>query len=383
MKFIHRDLQKLVEEWLFRHKVIILYGARQVGKTTLVKEILLKHKSNQGYFNCELLPVKQLLERQDLSEIKRNFGNLPVVVLDEAQKINQIGLLLKMIHDTYPEIQLIATGSSSFTLSNQLSEALTGRGLEFMLYPFSYGEMSQLYRPIDLTQQIQSILLFGVYPEIVMQPVSDSIFLLNNLTSKYLYRDVFEFETIKRPEIIVQLLQSLAFQIGSEVSHHELANQVKANVKTVERYLDLLEKAFVIYRLKALSRNLRNEIGTKEKIYFYDLGIRNSLINQFNPITLRNDVGALWENFCIIERIKLRQIQKKQGPVYFWRTHEQKEIDYVEEENGLFRGFEFKWNPDAKLKPPHQFVERYRGTVSVVHPGNIDMFLSSQEISDK
>jgi uncharacterized protein len=248
-----------------------------------------------------------------------------------------------------------------------------------MLYPFSYNEISQIYKPIDLTQQIQSILLFGLYPEIVMQPVSDSVFLLNNLTSKYLYRDVFEFESIKRSEIIVQLLQSLAFQIGSEVSHHELANQVKANVKTVERYLDLLEKVFVIYRLKALSRNLRNEIGTKEKIYFYDLGIRNSLINQFNPITLRNDVGALWENFCIIERIKLRQIQKKQGPVYFRRTHEQKEIGYVEEENGVFRGFEFKWNLDTKLKPPTHFVEKYEGTVTMVHPGNIDTFLSGQE----
>lgn len=379
MKYINRDLQKQMEEWLFRHKVITLYGARQVGKTTLVKEILSQHKCSAGYFNCELLPVAQLLERQDLNEIKRNFGNLPLVVLDEAQKVNQIGLLLKMIHDTYPEIQLIATGSSSFTLSNKLSEPLTGRGLEFMLYPFSYSEMSQVYKPIDLKAQIPSILLFGLYPEIVTQPVADSIFLLNNLSTKYLYRDVFEFETIKRPEIIVQLLQSLAFQIGSEVSHHELANQVKANVKTVERYLDLLEKAFVIYRLKALSRNLRNEIGTKEKIYFYDLGIRNSMINQFNPVTLRNDVGALWENFCVIERIKVRQIQKKQGPVYFWRTHDQKEIDYVEEENGVFRGFEFKWSADAKSKIPAQFLEKYQGSVTVVHPGNIDSFLSGIE----
>lgn len=375
MKYIKRDLQQLIEEWLFRNKVIILYGARQVGKTTLVKEILKKHKCTNGYFNCELLLVKQLLERQDMSEIKRSFEGLPIVVLDEAQKINQIGLLLKMIHDTYPDIQLIATGSSSFTLSSQVQEPLTGRGLEFMLYPFSYAEMSQIFRPIDITGKIQSFLLYGLYPEIVMQPEADSIFLLNNLTSKYLYRDVFEYETIKRPELIVQLLQSLAFQIGNEVSHHELSIQVRANVKTVERYLDLLEKAFVIYRLKALSRNLRNEIGTKEKIYFYDLGMRNSLINQFNPLNLRNDVGALWENFCIIERVKFRQIQKKYGPVYFWRTHDQKEIDYVEEENGAFHGFEFKWNPTAKLKKATQFTEKYNGTVTVVHPNNIDLFL--------
>ena len=379
MEYVNRDLQKRIEEWLFRQKVMVLYGARQVGKTTLVKKILSNHQCTRGYFNCELLPVKQLLERQDLSEIKRNFSNLPIVVLDEAQKIFQIGLLLKMIHDTYPDIQLIATGSSSFTLINQLSEPLTGRGIEFMLYPFSYHEISQQYRPIDLHQQISSLLVFGLYPEIFLQSQSDSVFLLNNLVSKYLYKDVFEFETIKRPEIIVRLLQSLAFQIGNEVSHHELANHVKANVKTVERYLDLLEKTFVIYRLKALSRNLRNEIGKKEKIYFYDLGIRNSLINQFNPLPLRNDIGALWENFCVIERLKLRQIQKKQGPVYFWRTHDQKEIDYVEEENGTFRGFEFKWNPEVKIKHSHLFAEKYKGTVEIIHPGNIDLFLTEPE----
>jgi uncharacterized protein len=377
--YIKRDIQKLIEEWLFRKKVIILYGARQVGKTTLVKEILNKYSSINGYFNCELIPVKQLLERQDITEIKRNIGNLPIVVFDEAQKINQIGLILKMIHDTYPEIQIIATGSSSFNLLNKIQEPLTGRGLEFLLYPFSYSEMNQIYKPIELSEKIKSFLIYGLYPEIVTQDESDSIFLLNNLTSKYLYRDILEFETIKRPELVIQLLQSLSFQVGSEVSHHELAIQVKANVRTIERYLDLLEKAFVIYRLNALSRNLRNEIGTKEKIYFYDLGMRNSLINQFNPINLRIDIGALWENFCIIERIKFRQIKKKYGPVYFWRTHDQKEIDYIEEENGLFNGFEFKWNPNTKLKKANQFIEKYNGSITAIHPNNIDMFLNDQE----
>jgi uncharacterized protein len=379
MIYIKRELQDLIEEWLFRKKVIIIYGARQVGKTTLVKEILNKYDSKEGYFNCELLPVKQFLERQDMNEIKRNIEKYSVIVFDEAQKINQIGLTLKMIHDTYPDIQIIATGSSSFTLSNKVQEPLTGRGLEFMLYPFSYSEMNQMYKHVDLHEKIKTFLMYGLYPEIVIQGESEIVFLLNNLTSKYLYRDVFEFETIKRPELIIQLLQSLAFQIGSEVSHHELANIVKANVKTVERYLDLLEKAFVIYRLKALSRNLRNEIGSKEKIYFYDLGIRNSLINQFNPINLRNDIGALWENFCIIERIKYRQINKKLGPVYFWRTHEQKEVDYIEEENGIFNGYEFKWNPNTKTKMPAQFIEKYNGTITNIHPDNIDSFLTTQE----
>jgi hypothetical protein len=375
MKILKRDVTGLIEEWLFRDKIVILYGARQVGKTTLVKELLKKIDSQDGYYNCELLQVKQLLERQDVAEIMRVFGGTKLIVLDEAQKIANIGLILKVLHDTFPEIQIIATGSSSFTLSSQIQEPLTGRALEFVLYPFSYAEMRQINRPIDLPGQIPAFLRFGLYPEIVGKSESDSIFLLNNLTSKYLFKDVFEFETIKKPDIIVHLLQSLAFQIGCEVSHHELSNLLNVHVKTVQRYLELLEKAFVIYRLKPLSRNLRSEISKKEKIYFYDLGIRNSLINNYNTIELRDDIGSMWENFCIIERLKSLQIQKKSRRVYFWRTHDQKEIDYVEEENGKWFGFEFKWNPKAKVKNSSLFQKEYNASVTIIHRNNVDAFL--------
>ncbi len=375
MKTLNRDLIRLIEEWLFRDKIIILYGARQVGKTTLVKELLKTHDAQDEYYNCELLQVKQLLERQDSAEIARVFGGTKLIVLDEAQKIANIGLILKVIHDTHPEIQIIATGSSSFTLSSQIQEPFTGRALEFILYPFSYAEMRQVYRPIDLTAQIPSFLRFGLYPEIVGKSESDSIFLLNNLASKYLFKDVFEFETIKRPDVIVHLLQSIAFQVGNEVSHHELSNLLNVHVKTVQRYLELLEKAFVIFRLKPLSRNLRSEISKKEKIYFYDLGIRNSLINNFNTIDLRDDVGVLWENFSIIERLKYLQIQKKFRRVYFWRTHDQKEIDYVEEENGKWYGYEFKWNPKAKVKNTSLFQQEYNASVEMIHQNNLVTFL--------
>ena len=377
MEILNRDLTRLIEEWLFREKIIILYGARQVGKTTLVKGLLEKYGAQDGYYNCELLQVKQLLERQDTAEIARIFKGTRIVVLDEAQKVANIGLILKVIHDTYPEIQILATGSSSFTLSSQIQEPLTGRALEFILYPFSYAEMRQVYRPLDLSAQIPAFLQFGLYPEMIRKSESDTIVLLNNFTSKYLYRDVFEFETIKRPELIVHLLQSLAFQIGNEVSHHELSNLLNVHVKTVHRYIELLEKAFVIFRLKPLSRNLRTEISKKEKIYFYDLGIRNSLINHFNPIDLREDVGALWENFCVIERLKVLQNQKKMRRVYFWRTHDQKEIDYVEEENGKWFGYEFKWNPKAKVRNTSLFQNEYHASVEIIHRHNVDTLLLS------
>jgi len=377
MKILNRDLTNLIEEWLFRDKIIILYGARQVGKTTLVKGLLEKYGAQEGYYNCELLQVKQLLERQDTAELARVFKGTRFVVLDEAQKVANIGLILKVIHDTYPEIQILATGSSSFTLSSQIQEPLTGRALEFILYPFSYAEMRQLYRPIDLSAQIPAFVRFGLYPEIVGKNESDTIVLLNNLTSKYLYRDVFEFEAIKKPGLIVHLLQSLALQVGNEVSHHELSNLLNVHVKTVQRYLDLLEKAFVLFRLKPLSRNLRTEITKKEKIYFYDLGIRNSLINQFNPLDFRDDTGALWENFCIMERLKYLQNHKKFRRVYFWRTHDQKEIDYVEEENGKWFGYEFKWNPKAKGKNTSKFQNEYDASVEIIHQHNVDSFLLS------
>ncbi len=366
----------IMEQWLFRNKILILYGARQVGKTTLAKTILSKYLSESGYYNCELLPVRQLFERQDLAEMKQVFAGHRILVFDEAHHVQQVGWILKMLHDTYPEMQIIATGSSSFSLSSQLQEPLTGRALEFMLYPFSYAELKQLYSPLDLKQAVHSFMRFGQYPEMIHQSEKDRITLLHNLTSKYLFKDIFEFENLKRPEVLLRLLQALALQIGSEVSFHELSNHLSTHVKTVQRYLELLEKAFVIYRLKPLSRNLRIEINTKEKCYFYDLGIRNALINNFNPMELRDDAGALWENFCMMERVKFLQSQNIHPQIYFWRTHSQKEIDYVEERDGGFHAYEFKWNPKSRHKSHALFEEHYSSKVKTITPLNLETFIT-------
>jgi hypothetical protein len=376
MKILKRGIMTLMEEWLFRNKVLILYGARQVGKTTLAKSILAKYQSESGYFNCELLTVHQLFERQDLNEMKQAFSGHRILVFDEAQHIHQIGWILKMLNDSYPEMQIIATGSSSFSLSSQLQEPLTGRALEFMLYPFSYSELKQIYTPLDLKQAVYTFLRFGQYPEMIDKSEKDRITLLHNLTSKYLFKDIFEFENLKRPEVLLRLLQALALQVGSEVSFHQLSNHLSVHVSTVQRYLELLEKAFVIYRLKPLSRNLRTEINTKEKCFFYDLGIRNALINNFNPMELRDDVGAIWENFCLVERLKFLQTQSVFPQNYFWRTHSQKEIDYVEERNGVFHAYEFQWNPKAKQKNHALFEEHYHSSVQTITPINLNSFIS-------
>jgi hypothetical protein len=376
MKTLDRDLQKIIEKWLFKNKVITIYGPRQVGKTTLAKKLLNKYGNEQNYFNCDHINVRDSLQHLEPLSLKKIIGNAKIVVFDEAQKIENIGLILKILHDTYPELQIIATGSSSFDLANRIQEPLTGRGLEYILYPFSLHELTQIYRRIDLNNQLEQLLLFGSYPEIVQaSSQTDARNLLDNLTNKYLYKDVLEFETIKHPNFIVKLLQLLAFQVGNEVSIHELANNLNISRKTVERYLDILEKAFVIFRLKAFSRNLRKEITKKEKIYFYDLGIRNSLIAQYNPLNLRQDKGALWENFCIVERLKYLEYTEHHGNKYFWRTHDQKEIDYVEDYDGILHGYEFKWDGKS-YKIPKDFLTGYPGSsVTIIDRNNYLDFL--------
>jgi uncharacterized protein len=379
MTIIQRDLEKIIQKLLFKGKIITLYGAHQVGKTTLAKQILTQYQSEKGYFDCESMNVRQLLENQEPSSLKRVFGQTKLIVLDEAQRIKNIGILLKLLHDHLPEIQIIATGSSSFDLSNKINEPLTGRGLEFNLYPFSINELSQLYTPNELETQLEKLLIYGSYPEIFNASLEDTKLLLDNLVNKYLYKDILAFESIKNASILEKLLQLLAFQIGNEVSKHELAVSLQINTKTVERYLDLLEKCFIIFSLKPLSRNLRKEITKKEKIFFYDLGIRNSLISQYNPIALRTDIGALWENFCILERLKWRQYSLSYGNTYFWRTHDQKEIDYIEDYNGVLHGYEFKWQ-NEKYKIPKDFIETYKNsTVTLINNKNFWDFLKSND----
>ena len=358
MIFLPRLIQSQIEKRLFKGKVIIVYGARQVGKTTLVKQILDRYNGKKLYLNCELLSVRQRLSIPEAEKLKSYLGDHKLIVLDEAQKIDNIGLILKILIDTYPEIQIIATGSSSFDLADKTSEPLTGRADTFILYPFSIAEISQKYNRFEIEAKLEEIMRFGVYPEVFFLSEKDAKDRLNEISANYLYKDVLSFGGLKKSSVIVNLLQLLALQLGNEVSYQELSRQLGISRLTVQKYLDILEQCFVIFTLRSFSRNLRKEISKSVKIYFYDLGIRNSLIQNFNQLELRNDVGALWENFCVLERIKRNSNNRVFANYYFWRTYDQKEVDYLEEREGKLFAFEFKWKKD-KQKTPREFLETY------------------------
>lgn len=391
-----RSVQENIEQWLFKGKVIVLYGARQVGKTTLSKEILKKYadadknfvsgnysltdkESSYKYLNCDLIPVRKALEVQDDEALRNYIGaDVKLVVIDEAQRVENIGLILKILVDTYPEIQIIATGSSSFELSNKIKEPLTGRAIQFMLYPLSIQELSTKYDSYKLDIKLESLLRFGSYPAIVDESEEAARTFLESIASNYLYKDILEFEQVKNSKALFNLLELLALQVGNEVSYQELASNLDINVATVKRYIDLLEKCFVVFTLHAFSRNKRKEITKSVKIYFYDVGIRNALIQGFNRLDMRTDIGSLWENFCIVERLKFNQANKRYINKYFWRNYEQKEIDYIEEHDGFLEGYEFKWGKEArKYRPPKAFVDNYdNATVKRIDRQNYQEFLT-------
>lgn len=355
---IQREIQSVIEAQLFKGKVIIIYGPRRVGKTTLSKQLLVNQEKSR-YINCELLENKTAIDTTNSSALKSFLGNYRLIVLDEAQHINNIGLILKIISDTFPEIQIIATGSSSFELGNRVSEPLTGRSREYLIYPFSLTELLTVKDNISVNADLEGILRFGLYPEVYGKPEREAIEELNQISSTYLYKDILQFELIKRPNLLLNLLNALALQIGSEVSLNELSRTLGETVPTIQRYIELLEKAFVIFRLRSFSRNMRKEIAKGQKIYFYDLGIRNALIRNFNPLNLRNDSGALWENFCIVERMKYNMNRRRFVNSWFWRTYDQKEVDYIEEEGGKLNAIEFKFKSSAKFKVIKEFQETY------------------------
>lgn len=370
---IPRKIQQNIENWLFKEKIIILYGPRQVGKTTLVKELIGKYGNEKSYINCEILDNRQALASENPLQLKTFLGDGKFFVFDEAQKVTNIGLVLKLLIDTYPDLQIIATGSSSFELSNKINEPLTGRAIEFKLYPISYPEISAGKQAWKSSALLPSLLVYGSYPEVVKNNFSNADIFLANLASNYLFKDIFEFENVKKPRLLTNLLQLLALQVGNEVSLNELATKLETSRKTVARYIDLLEKAFVIFTLYPLSRNPRNEIGRKNKMYFYDLGIRNSLISRFQPIGVRDDIGALWENFCVVERKKKLEYGMKRKNQFFWKNQRGKEIDYIEESDGRFEAFEFKWT-ESSAKTPADFFENYKSNVSVVNKDNFTNF---------
>jgi hypothetical protein len=373
---IKRLLQEKIEKELFRGNIIIVYGARQVGKTTLVKQIIENSKEKSKYLNCEILSIKDQLKDPEPEKIKFFLGDAKLVVLDEAQSIENIGLILKVLIDTYPNIQIIATGSSSFDLANKINEPLTGRSLEFKLYPLSIQELKESKDLFDVESKLEKLLVFGSYPEVFLLDKEDAIQKLDQISSNYLFKDILSYDGLKKPTILVKLLKALALQVGNEVNYNELSNSLDIDGKTVEKYIDLLEKCFIIFKLSAFSRNLRKEISKSVKIYFYDLGIRNSLIQNYNPLEIRNDAGALWENFCIIERIKMNRYNNIYANYYFWRTYTQKEIDLIEEKEGKLLAFEMKWGKSLKAAPK-EFLEEYKNSnFEIINRNNYYKFLT-------
>ncbi|PIR93522.1 hypothetical protein COT99_00280 [Candidatus Falkowbacteria bacterium CG10_big_fil_rev_8_21_14_0_10_43_10] len=376
MQKFTRIIQKNIENKLFKGKIIIIYGARQVGKTTLVKQIIENRKEKSRYLNCELLSVQQGLEVREADRLKNFLGDYELIILDEAQKITEVGAILKIIHDTYPKLQIIATGSSSFDLANKTSEPLTGRAFRFTLYPFSPEEIKENSDLFSVEAKLENFLRFGSYPEVFFSSEEDAKERLNEISSNYLYKDILAIEGIKKSSIIVDLLRLLALQLGNEVSYNELAVNLGVSRQTVQKYINLLEQSFVVFTLRAFSRNLRKEIAKSVKIYFYDLGIRNSLIQNYNPMSLRNDTGALWENFMISERLKRSAYHNIYANYYFWRTYDQKEIDLIEEKDGALRAYEFKWNKEKYL-PPKEFLSNYpNSSFQAVNKNNYYSFVS-------
>ena len=372
-----RDLQSVIQERCFQGKAIILLGARQVGKTTLLKKIIQEQHVEALYLNCDEPQTVAALTNCNLKELQMIVGANKFVVIDEAQKVDNIGLTLKLIVDNMPDVQVIATGSSAFELRNCLNEPLTGRKYEYQMFPISSKEIYQSSGYLDLKGLLETRLIYGSYPDI-LNHANDARELLRMLTDSYLYKDILATDNLRKPDVLDKLLRALAFQVGSEVSYNELAQTVGTDSKTVERYIELLEKCYIIFRLHGLSRNMRNELKKAKKIYFYDNGVRNAVIQQFAPLELRNDAGALWENFFISERVKRNHYQLNYCNTYFWRTKSQLEIDYIEEQNGQMTVFEMKWNPKkANTSIPEAFLKAYdvKETVIITPDNYLDYLL--------
>ncbi len=352
-------------------KVLIIYGARRVGKTTLVKGWLNKTNLKSLFVSGDNIRVRSILSSEDFSLINEFVGNYALVVIDEAQQIPRIGKGLKIIVDENPEIKVIATGSSSFDLSRQVGEPLTGRKRTIRLFPIAQKELTQHMNRFELKERLEEYLIFGSYPEVILcETKKEKTRVLTELVDSYVLKDILSFERLKNPDQLLKLLKLLAFQVGNLVSLNELGNQLSMNVRTVSRYIDLLEKSFIIYRLGPYSSNLRKEIAKKNKYYFYDNGIRNAVILQMNALSDRNDLGALWENFIMAERMKKLHYEDVFYNRYFWRNYNGREIDLLEEKNGKLMAFEFKWNK-TKAGIPNDFIKKYGSTrFEVIHPGN-------------
>lgn len=359
---IQRIQEQNIRPWLGKGKAIIIIGPRQVGKTTLVRQITQSLERKTLWLTGDDPETRALLDNISLARLQLLVGQNEVVVVDEAQRFTNAGLMLKLITDHLPQAQLFVTGSSSLDLAAQTKESLTGRKFEFSLYPLSFVEMCAQHGYLTERSLLEHRMLYGYYPEVVQNEPPQARKILNDLTDGLMYKDLLTLDQLKKPSLLVKLLQALALQVGSEVRYSEVARLIGADPLTVERYTDLLEQSFVLFRLPSLSRNARNEIKKGRKIYFYDNGIRNSILKNFSPLTLRSDTGALWENFLLAERMKRNTYTDYLCNTYFWRTITQQKIDYVEEADGRLRAFEFKWSAKKKPHFPKAFLEAYPGS---------------------
>jgi len=343
---------------LFKGKAFIVFGPRQTGKTTFVEQLLAQVNKKTLYLNGDDADVRENLANPNAVQIKQMLGDYEVLFIDEAQRINEIGLLIKIIVDRFKSVQVIATGSSAFELSGKINEPLTGRKYEMMLLPFSYAELVSHTDFLTEERSLEQRLIFGSYPEVINNPVNAEEH-LKLLADSYLYKDLFALDDVKKPLLFERIVKALALQIGSEVNFSELAQLVKADQKTVDKYISLLEKSFVVFTLPAFSGNVRNEIKKNKKIYFYDTGIVNAITRNFNLLSNRNDVGALFENYMIAERMKYLHQRQIEAAVFFWRTTQQQEIDYIENANKKLLAVEFKWNEKGNNKIPVTFTKAY------------------------
>ena len=372
---ITRDIERNILPLLGKGKAIIVMGARQVGKSTLLQQMLGDRK-DVVWMNGDDLDIQELFRDMSSTRIRAILGNNLFLVVDEAQRIPDIGLRLKLITDQIPQVQVIATGSSSFELASKVNESLTGRKREFKMFPLTFGEMVRHTNFLEETRMIPHRMVYGYYPEVVTNP-GDERSVLKELSDSYLYKDILSLDSINKPDKLVRLLKALALQIGSQVSYNELGQLIGLDSKTVERYVDVLEKSFIIFRLNSFSRNLRNELKTSRKVYFWDLGIRNAVIGNLAQVENRADTGDMWENFVIAERMKQNIYKNSFAQSWFWRTRQQQEIDYLEEEDGRLLAFEFKWNErKGNVKCPDSFLKAYPDAeFKVITPKNVEEFL--------
>ena len=372
---ISRELHKVLAQKFFRGKAILLTGPRQSGKTTLIRALEQQAEKKVLYLNCDEPDIRNLLTDATSSALKHLIGNARIIMIDEAQRVKNIGLTMKLIIDNFKNIQLVATGSAALEFANEINEPLTGRKWEYRLLPLSTQELATHTGLLEERRLMEHRLVYGMYPDVVIHPGEERE-ILYNLTGSYLYKDIFTFQEIRKPEVIEKLLEALALQVTAEVSYNELAQLVQVDTATVQRYVDLLEKAFVVFRLRSFSRNVRNELKRSRKIYFYDNGIRNALIANFSPPDIRVDTGALWENFLVSERTKRLYNNQEHAGQFFWRTKQQQEIDYIEEADGILLACEFKWNPGRKTRFSKTFLSAYPDHITqTITPDNYMDFL--------